>query len=355
MKLYKFLPVDAATNKRRDNMTMLLFPREIGLKRRLCRSQQEYDNYINKINGKASCYTSLYNFERLDPVRSWKPDLESVIIDRAWWDFDMLEGGTLNDVKLDVVKLLNRLEGDVRLVFTGRGFHIHQFFEKKVFGTSMVKHIDRYQRKMSKGLNTLDGVGHPQKLTRVPDTYNITRGKWAVNVDKEAFMADPLGYVIPIRPDPTLIKNDPFVGDIPNSSFSIVKWVANNPIQLTVHNNLVFDGEIGTMKQIPIPPCLDSATKVENPRHEVRLALVQHLAENLRWFAPVETVSISDKKIMVESIVDYLESLNWRDFNRNTSKFHVESIINYDNAPSCAWIKARGLCVGSCWRDDGTA
>ena len=91
MKLYKFSLADVGINKRRDNMVMLSFPREIGLKRRLCRSQQEYDDYINKINGKASCYTSLDNFERVDPVRSWKPDLESVIIDRAWWDFDMLE------------------------------------------------------------------------------------------------------------------------------------------------------------------------------------------------------------------------------------------------------------------------
>lgn len=335
-------------------MTMLTFPREIGLKRRLCHSQEEYDSYVSKVNGKASCYTSLYNFERVDSVRTWKPDLESVIIDRAWWDFDMLEGGTLDQVKLDVAKLLTRLEGDVRLVFTGRGFHVHQFFDKKVFGTSMVKHIDRYQRKMSKGLETLDGVGHPQKLTRIPDTYNTTRRRWAVNVDKDAFMANPLSYMIPAKPDPKLSKNDPFTGEKPNSSFSIVKWVANNPIQLTVTNQLVFDGEIGTMNQIPIPPCLDGATKVDNPRHEVRLALVQHLAENLRWFAPVETVSQSDKKIMVESIVDYLETLNWRDFNRNTSKFHVESIINYDNAPSCSWIQARGLCVGSCWRNDGT-
>ncbi len=335
-------------------MSSLSFPREIGLKRSLCLSKGAYDNYIDKLNGKASCYTSLYNFERLDPVRSWKPDLDSVVIDRAWWDFDIVEGGTIEDVKNDVSILLSKLEGDVRLVFTGRGFHVHQFFQTKVYGTSMSRHIDRYQRKMSQGLETLDGVGHPQKLTRIPDTYNITRGKWAVNVDKKMFMADPLGYTIPSKPDASLTHHDPFVGDDADSDFSITRWVAKNPISLTVENNLVFDGDIGTMEQIPIPPCIDMAIRVDNPRHEVRLALVQHLAENLRWFAPAATVSTQDKKIMVDTIVDFISTLNWRDFNKSTSRFHVESIINYDNAPSCGWIRARGLCVGTCWRDDGS-
>ena len=84
----------------------LSFPREIGLRRTLCLSKEEYDNYIAKVNGKASCYTSLYSFERRDERMSWKTDVESVVMDRAWWDFDMLENGCLEDVKKDVLKLL---------------------------------------------------------------------------------------------------------------------------------------------------------------------------------------------------------------------------------------------------------
>ena len=62
-------------------------------------------------------------------------DIESVVMDRAWWDFDMLENGSLDDVKIDVASLLTKLDGDVRTVFTGRGFHVHQFFDKPVKGT----------------------------------------------------------------------------------------------------------------------------------------------------------------------------------------------------------------------------
>lgn len=72
--------------------TMLSFPREIGLRRNTCMSKNDFNTYIAKLNGKASCYTSLYSFERVDPTYSWKMDADSAIIDRAWWDFDMLEG-----------------------------------------------------------------------------------------------------------------------------------------------------------------------------------------------------------------------------------------------------------------------
>ena len=129
--------------------TMLSFPREIGLRRNVCDSLQAFHKYVSQLNGKASCYTSLYSFERVDPTYSWKMDADSAIIDRAWWDFDIVEGGTLSDVKDDVKTLLNRLNGDVRLVFTGRGFHVHQFFTKPVFGMSVARHIERYQKEMA--------------------------------------------------------------------------------------------------------------------------------------------------------------------------------------------------------------
>tara|TARA_R110000751_G_scaffold109345_5_gene206435 strand:+ start:4052 stop:4924 length:873 start_codon:yes stop_codon:yes gene_type:complete len=285
----------------------------------------------------------------------WKLNPETVIMDRAWWDFDIVEGGTLDDVKKDVAVLLNKLKGDVRLVFTGRGFHIHQLFEKNVIGTTIAKHIDRYEREVSKGLKTLDGVGHPLKLTRIPDTYNTTRKRWAVNIDVAGFMDDPLGYTIPEKPNPKFKSNDPFKGKEQHSTFSIIKWIAANPLQiqyLPVTNS--FEGTITSAKQIPIPPCIDTAMRHENPRHEVRLALVQHLAENLRWFAPPNTLTIKQKSDITEEIVDFISALGWRDFNQYVTRKHVRSIIDYERTPSCSWLQARGLCEGPCWRDDGT-
>ncbi len=332
----------------------LLFPREIGLRRTLCESRDEFDTYISKVNGKASCYTSLYSFERRDARRSWKMDIDSVVMDRAWWDFDMLEGGTLEDVKSDVTKLLGRLNThdrvalgrEIRVVFTGRGFHVHQFFDKPVKGTAIAKHLDRYQRAKAKDLRTLDGVGFPQKLTRIPDTYNPKRGRWAVNIDTLSFYLNP-NYEIPTRPLKELKIYDPYTGHNAIDGFNIRAWIADNPAQERVHVG-EFSGDIGSAGQIPIPPCLEAAIAHENPKHTVRIALVQHLAENLRWFAHPSTLSDSQRNQSIDSIVSFISKLNWRDFNEHTTRFHVSSIIDYEHVPSKCVVD-----VGPCWAHDG--
>ena len=92
----------------------------------------------------------------------------------------------------------------------------------------------------------------------------------------------------------------------------------------------------------------------ENPRHEVRIALAQHLYENLRWFAPPSTLTVKQKNDITEEIIDFISTLGWRDFNEYTSRKHVRSLLNYERTPSCSWLQTRGLCEASCWRDDGT-
>ena len=334
-------------------VNLLGFPREIGLHRSLCDSRDRFDNYIEQVNGKASCYTSLFSFRDRQQNRPWKMDSSSAIIDRAWWDFDSGERGGIEQVKADTARLIARLEGDIRLVATGRGFHVHQLFEQPVIGSDWARHLDRYERKMGDGLQTLDGVGHPQKLTRVPDTFNLKRWRWAVNVDLEAFMDDPLGYSVPKRPDPSLSIHDPFRGRVTDSNFSISRWVADNPLEERVQLS-VFDGPIGVAEQVPIPPCIEKGISVSNPTHDIRVALVQHMAENLRWFSAADSVDSDGKDQMVDTICTYIESLGWRDYNPAVTRRHVRSVVNYDRSPSCSWFQARGLCERPCWRDDGS-
>ena len=329
---------------------LIQFPREIGLRRNICESRDSFDSYVTNLNGKASCYTSLYAFGKRHPIRRHKMDIESVIIDRAWWDFDTPEGGSLSDVKEDVGLLLNRLNGDVRLVFTGRGFHVHQLFTKPVFGRAISKHIERYQREVARDLKTLDGVGHPQKLTRIPDTWNPTREKWSVNICAKSFAANPLVYKIPLIPDPRLAYLDPFRGEVRTSDFDIVQWISDNPMKELSSIITEFNGEIGSIEQIPIPPCLDRAIRHENPKHFVRVALAQHLAENLRWFAHPSTLTPEQRRDIVEKMVAFMATLGWRDFNPDVTRFHAESLVDYEKSPSSSWYLNNGLCDGhGCW------
>ena len=332
------------------------FPREIGLRRNACDNRSAFDSYVSRLNGKASCYTSLYSFGSKHPTRSWKMDPDSVVIDRAWWDFDMEEGGSLSDVKESVRTLVNRLNGDVRLVFTGRGFHVHQIFKKPVVGRAIAPHVERYERAMASDLPTLDGVGHPQKLTRIPDTFNPKRNKWSVNLPAFDFAEDPHNYLIPETPNPDYSFLDPFRGEPSqySTSFDIIRWIADNPLPAMELEYNEFNGDIGSIQQVPIPPCLDKAMRHENPKHHVRLALTQHLAENLRWFATPSSLDREQKSDIINEIVEFMGTLGWRDYNPHITRSHVASIIDYENTPSCAWLEARGLCTGTCWAHDGT-
>tara|TARA_A100001515_G_scaffold144362_1_gene148155 strand:- start:549 stop:1565 length:1017 start_codon:yes stop_codon:yes gene_type:complete len=329
---------------------LLSFPREIGLRRSICPSLDRFSSYVDTVNGKANCYTSLFSFRERDPKRPWKPDYDSVVIDRAWWDFDMGERGGIDDVKRDVATLINRLEGDVRLVATGRGFHVHQLFKDPVIGGSWDRKLNRYERSKAHDLKTLDGVGFAKKMTRIPDTYNVSRGRWAVNIDARGFAESPMDFVIPTRPVDDYTHLDPFRGDDLSATFSITKWAIDNPETEQWVSSGTFSGEVGTHSTVPIPPCLDRAIQVSNPSHEIRVALVLHMAENLRWFAPASSVPADKMKSMEDEILTYIETLNWRDFNPSVSRGHIRTLLTYDRSPSAGWYAARGLCDGhDCW------
>ncbi len=333
-------------------MTLLSFPREVGLKRAACSDSTQFADYVRKLNGKANIYTSLYSFRDKDRNAPWKFDVSSAIIDRAWWDFDAGEQGGIEEVKQDVAKLLSRLEGDIRLVATGRGFHVHQLFKRPVIGIEFHKHLARYQKVMSLGLKTLDGFAFPAKLTRIPNTFNATRKRWAVSIPTHKFLDDPLGFDIPKKPIAEYASWCPFTGMTNISTFDLVKWVADNPQQEVELPQ--FDGDISSAGEVPIMPCLEAAIRQDNPKHEVRVALVQHMAQELRWFADPQSVPAEQREEIEETIFQFIKSLEWRDFKDYLTRQGIKTNMDYDNAPSCRWFDLRGMCKGKCWRYDGT-
>ena len=340
---------------------MMMFPREIGLKRRPCNTQSAFKEYVRRLLGKSSCYTSLFSFTSKRADKPWKFDYTSAIIDKAWWDFDSGERGDIDAVKQDVAKLLSRLHGDVSVVATGRGFHVYQFFDRSVTGHGWRNNLNRYQRAMAKDLTTLDGVGLPEKLVRIPNTYNPTRGRWAVPIDADAFMADPSNFTIPHTPNDASFSICPFLGVRTHAErFDLVRWVHDNPAPTfgaeTHHNGkliMALDNSKG-IGDIPIPPCISSATERENPNHYSRIALVQHLSEEMRWFADPSSLSPAEWEVIETKIMDYIITLNWRDFNRSKSMLGIRSNMKYKQSPTCKALDARGMCGGKCWRYDGT-
>lgn len=329
---------------------MMLFPREIGLRRARCDSQEHFEQVIGTLRDKSSCYTSLYSFRKMnrDGYRK-RFDYSTAVIDRAWWDFDGHNGE--DQVKLDAAALIRRLGGCVLAVATGRGFHIHQILREPVCGDRWPVELARYEKEMADGLATLDCVGTVDRLCRVPDTMNPRRGRWAVIIDAEAFAADPLGYEIPTKPDPTLSHLNPF--NKHQSDFSLVRWVNKNPAQYATSSREAILSDISSTNNIPIMPCLNSIYQ-DNPGHHVRVALGQHLVEILRDFADPEYMNSDQKKKVVDGATEFIRNLKWRDFNERITRTQLESIVMCKQAPSCRWFAGRGMCPGPCWRYDGS-
>jgi hypothetical protein len=316
--------------------------------------QYVYTNYVNKMRTKTSCYTSLYSFSELN--ENGRADYRYAIIDRAWWDFDAGERGGIEQVKLDVAKLINRLEGDVRVVATGRGFHVHQIFDSPVTGQNYRLPLEHYQRRQAKGLVTLDGVGFPEKMTRIPSTYNPKRGRWAVVINGREFADDPNNFIIPKIPSAVAPELHPY-GVATNKGFDFIKWCSSysaNTDDYAPAESVTLDATTLSAGSVPIMPCLARSINEESPNHHVRVALVQHMADSLRDYAEPSAISREQAFEIEDEIFNYIKSLNWKNWNPTTSRKGIKSSMRYKQVPSCAWFSARGMCAGKCWRYDGT-
>jgi len=334
---------------------MLKFPREIGLKRAVCTNRRAFASYVKTLGNKSSCYTSLYAFQEVD--NNNRINYDSVVIDRAWWDFDSDETDNIEEVKEDVQILLSRLNGsDIRLVATGRGFHVHQLFKQPVYGRAWNNRLQRYERYMARGLKTLDGVGYAEKLTRIPDTYNPKRKRWCVTIDVEDFLANPHTYHIPKSPVRGIFKKEcPFRIEKDLPKFDLTEWFdRKSHILEEVHIEEQVDLDITEGNLVPLTPCL-GAINDTNPAHYVRMALVQHMAEFLRDFTPRRNLTKKKLNEIENTICSYIESLGWRDYRPSITRHHVRDIINsYDRSPTCRWFVDKNMCKGKCWRYDGT-
>ena len=331
-------------------MSLISFPRQMGLRRAICNSSDDLENYLNKLNNLSSVYVSLYSF---DEITNGKVNYDSAVMDRAWWDFDETEEHTMDEVKQDVATLIGRLEGDVRLVATGRGFHIHQIFKTPVRGREWAHRLDTYEKAMAKGLSSLDGVGYPEKLTRVPNTYNPKRRRRCVVIPARRFAEDPIKFRIP--------KNNaypelcPFFGELNGDSrFHLIEWWnENGRVEQENAEKITTKMPINAVtasSTVPLPPCLQRAISVSNPPHHVRVALAQFMCAGLRWYARPQDLHRDELQKIEDEICSFISKLGWLDYNPQVTRKAVKSLMMYERYPSPIWFKKNNLCDGvGCW------
>ena len=109
------------------------FDNQIGFPRKIVNNQREYIDLIKKYNNKMNCYTTIYDFERYryKDGEANIPDETSVILDRAFLDFDS-HGNPMSwsfEDMCNVSKYLMSNNYKFDMLFSGKGFHIDYLLE----------------------------------------------------------------------------------------------------------------------------------------------------------------------------------------------------------------------------------
>lgn len=152
---------------------------------------EQFNECINKLNGKKNLYTSVYAFSRLkqNEYQQMCPDYGSAIIDKLFFDFDS-EKALDNVKKLHIYCLSKNIMHTI--IFSGGGFHLYIFCEESPL-MFPYDTVDNGQRHFAKEVSLTIGepqthdldeaiVGDLARITRVPFTYNLKRKRWCLPV-----------------------------------------------------------------------------------------------------------------------------------------------------------------------------
>jgi hypothetical protein len=242
--------------------------------------------------------------------------------------------------------------------FSGGGFHVWVMLDEVLMPTSgsEVSAIKRAGRTLLSiwekdlGLTCSDPAVpfDTSGMIRIPNSYNDKKGHWSIPLTSEEVFGHDIFEIMELATEPRGgyyeygehgvhldIKKHatPFARDAPKLDIATAE-----------------------MDGVKILPCLNAAACQEgNPDHMPRVYLAQYLLHRLRWFFPVKSQSVEERKVSVDRVSAFMASLGWVDHDERTTHRYVQGIAEkYDDHPTCATLYANGLCLGKCQFHDGT-
>lgn len=164
------------------------FPREVGAPRKLVHNMKEYLDYVNIHNGKKKAvYTTLYSFISIHED-GYKPDYDSAIVDKLFFDFDDKECNAYENAKIlhEYCKAENIKHS---IVMSGRGYHVYIYttiemlrHKKDAIKAGQMYFIDKLGVVCDRQV-----IGDVCRLTRVPNTYNVKAGRFCIPLTEAQF------------------------------------------------------------------------------------------------------------------------------------------------------------------------
>ncbi len=356
------------------------FPREVwpsankqtnsfASKRKLVKSQKEFNDFVKLYNGKMNCFTSVYDYKTYTEKQAI---VNTVILDRVFLDFDAHHGEVnkatgaqlinpeeigkcLEDLFL-VLDYLHSKDYKYDMSFSGRGFHLYVYGEPIKDIRRLTAFFNQIKKYTVNG--TLDSSAiSSRRLRRIRNTMNMK-----ASYGKGCYYCIPLSY--------SDLEEKTFIDDLldmakkPNFTSinyrgnKLVSWPEVPPIEESE-----IEAEVINVGNLPMPPCMHSAIMIENPTDQSRAYLVSWYKDLLLWTDPnvgfmdsKATPSFDSRNKITNKIVAEIKHLHeehdvWLDFKEEVTKYRVKYIVdgNY-SFPNCDKLISNGYCIGKCWR-----
>lgn len=332
--------------------------------RKIVRSSGDLERYWAGKNGVSNAYMTVYGYRATKQPHNNRVDLLTPIIRHFVMDFDPKDFRQRNrpDVELDSAleqaKTLHYylIDNDIShaVWYSGGGFHIWVELDKPYMPSdgnhlSAIKDagmqvVNDWIREMNLFCSDPAVPFDTSGMIRIPNSYNSKRGLWSIPLTSND-LERGLDHIM-------LKALEPKKGVISYGEKGLPLVINKDYKKPNVFDpkSKPIDLPTVSMDGVIILPCLNSAAcrLGSNPSHDARVQLVKYLSKRLRNFMPAERIEKSRIKEHTETIINYIKTLEWADFNENTTRYQVSTIVGTEYPQTCSMLHKKGMCLGKC-------
>ena len=332
--------------------------------RKLVSNNDDLERYWAGKNGVSNAFMTVYGYRATQPPYNKRVDLFTPVVRHFVMDFDPKNFKQRNRPDVDPqVALEQTMRLHYYLVeqsiahsmwYSGGGFHVWVMLDKPYMPSSGnhlsaikdagMQVVNEWVRDLELFCSDPAVPFDTSGMIRIPNSYNAKRGLWSVPIsstDLERGLEHIMERAL-----------EPKYGMIPYGTEGLKLDVkkTNNRAQVFNKNAVPIDLPTVSMDGVIILPCLNSAAcRVgSNPSHDARVQLVKYLSKRLRNFITVERISPKLIEEHTETIVDYIRSLQWADFDESTTRYQVGTIVGTEYPQTCSMLYKKGMCLGKC-------
>jgi len=339
--------------------------------RKIVKDTDDLEQYWAGKNGVSNAFMTVYGYRGTVQPHNKRVDLVTPIIRHFVMDFDpknfrdRKKGKVDPDITRQQTLALHHhlLKQDIShaVWYSGGGFHVWVALDK-AYTPGSGSHLSAIKEagmtQVNDWVRDLDlFCSDPavpfdtSGMIRIPNSYNAKRGFWSVPVATDD-LENGMDHIMQIALDAK--RGCISYG---NEGVSLIVKKPSERGQIFNTQSKPLDLPTVKMNDVIILPCLNQAacSQGSNPSHDERVQLVKYLAKRLRNFIPLWKYGNADMEGHIETITNYIMSLQWADQNEGVTRYQVSSIVGTDYPQTCKMLWEKGLCLGKCryWDKSG--